>query len=196
MKHFKYLVSLVMVLALALVFIGCSKPPDEEKSAAKAAMDAAAAKGADKYAATDFKAAKGLWDKSEAQLKEKKYSEAKQGYLDAKAAFQKAAAAVEAGKKAVTAEVTAAVAALEDSWKSLGASAKKLKKKMKDKKDAWAADAKAFEEKLKAAKDTITADPAGAKTKTGELKAIVEKWEAAFKELAAAPAKPEKKKKK
>ncbi len=196
MKHLKHVVSLMMVLALALVFIGCAKPPDEEKSAAKAAMDAAAAAGADKYAATDFKAAKGLWDKAEAQMTEKKYSEAKQGYVDAKAAFQKAAAAVDAGKKAVTAEVTAAVAALEESWKNVDAAAKKFKKKMKDKKDAWAADVKAFEEKLKATKDMIAADPAGAKAKTGELKAIVDKWDAAFKELAAAPAKPGKKGKK
>jgi len=111
MKHFKQIVSLMTVLALVLVFIGCSKPPEEEKAAAKAAMDAAAAKGADKYAAADFKAAKGLWDKSEAQVAEKKYSEAKQGYIDTKAAFVKAAAAVEAGKKAVTDEVTAAVLA-------------------------------------------------------------------------------------
>lgn len=196
MKHFKQAVSFITVLALALVFIGCSKPPEEEKAAAKAAMDAALKAGADKYAAADFKIAKGLWDKSEAQVNEKKYSEAKQGYTDAKAAFQKASAAVAAGKKAVTDEVTAAVAAMEDSWKNLEASAKKLKKKMKDKKDEWTADAKAFEEKIKAVKDAVAADPAGAKAKTGELKTLVDKWEAAFKELAAAPAKAEKKKKK
>ena len=62
MKNFKYAVSFVMVLALALVFIGCAKPPEAEKSAAKAAMDAAVAAAADKYAAADFSAAKTLWD--------------------------------------------------------------------------------------------------------------------------------------
>jgi len=36
----------------------------------------------------------------------------------------------------------------------------------------------------------IAADPSGAKTKGGELKAIIDKWDAIFKELAAAPAKP------
>jgi hypothetical protein len=34
----------------------------------------------------------------------------------------------------------------------------------------------------------IAAEPAVAKAKAGELKAVIDKWEAAFKELAAAPA--------
>ena len=114
MKHFKYSVSLMMVLALALVFIGCAKPPEAEQKAAKAAMDAAVSAGADKYAAADLDAAKKVWDAAEAQVKDKKYKEAKQGYVDAKAAFEKAAGAVAAGKKAVTDEATAAVAAVEE----------------------------------------------------------------------------------
>jgi len=48
---------------------------------------------------------------------------------------------------------------------------------------------------LKASKEMIAADPLGAKTKTGELKAVIDKWDAAFKEMAAAPVKPEPKKK-
>ena len=200
MKRFKYVVSFMMVLALALVFIGCAKPPEAEKSAAKAAMDAAVAAGADKYAATDFSAAKALWDTSEAKMNEKKYDEAKQGYVNAKAAFEKATGAAVAGKKAVTDEVNAAVAALEEGWKNLEASAKNVEKKMKDQKDAWAADVKAFEDGLKATKDMIATDPAGAKARAGELKSILDKWDATFKELAAAPApapaKPAKKGKK
>ena len=39
MKGFKYTVSLVMVLAFALVFVGCAKPPEAEQKAAQAAMD-------------------------------------------------------------------------------------------------------------------------------------------------------------
>ncbi|MCX5847362.1 MAG: hypothetical protein NTW12_13550 [Deltaproteobacteria bacterium] len=201
MKHFKYAVSFMMVLALALVFIGCAKPPDAEKSAAKAAMDAAVAAGADKYAATDFSAAKNLWDTSEAKMNEKKYEEAKQGYVNAKAAFEKAAGAAAAGKKAITDEVNAAVAGLEEGWKNFETAAKGVEKKMKDKKDAWEADTKAFVDGLKAAKDMIATDPAGAKAKAGELKAIIDRWDAAFKELAAAPepakkqAKPAKKEK-
>lgn len=197
MKHFKFSVSFMMVLALVLVFIGCSKPPEAEQKAAKTAMDAAVSAGADKYAAADLDAAKKVWEAAEAQVKEKKYKEAKQGYVDAKAAFEKAAGAVEAGKKAVTDEATAAVAAVEEGWKGVEAAAKKVEKKLKDKKDAWTADAKAFGENLKAAKEMIATDAAGAKAKAGELKGVIEKWEAAFKELAAAPAaKAEGKKKK
>jgi hypothetical protein len=195
MKHFKYSVSLVMVLALVLVFIGCAKPPEAEQKAAKEAMNAAVTAGADKYATADMDAAKKVLDSAEAQVKDKKYKEAKQGYVDAKAAFEKAAAAVAAGKKAATDEATAAVTALEEAWKGVEAAAKTVEKKMKDKKDDWAADAKAFGENLKAAKEMIAAEPTVAKTKAGELKGVIEKWEAAFKELAAAPVKPEGKKK-
>jgi len=87
MKYFKYSVSLMVILILSLVFIGCAKPPDAEKSAANAAMTAAGAAGADKYAAADLGAAKKIWDAAEAQMKDKKYNEAKQAYIDAKAAL-------------------------------------------------------------------------------------------------------------
>ncbi len=196
MKYFKYSVSVMMVLALALVFIGCAKPPEAEQKAAKAAMDAAVTAGADKYAVADLDAAKKLWESAEAQVKDKKYKEAKQVYVDAKAAFEKAAAAVAAGKKAATDEANAAVAALEEGWKGIEESVKKIEKKMKDQKEAWEADSKSFADGLKASKEMIAADPLGAKAKAGELKPVVEKWDATFKEMAAAPAKPEPKKKK
>ena len=195
MKHFKYSVSVMMVLALALVFIGCAKPPEAEQKAAKTAMDDAVSAGADKYAVAELEAAKKLWESAETQVKDKKYKEAKQLYVDAKAAFEKAAAAVAAGKKAATDEANAAVAALEEGWKGIEESVKKIEKKMKDQKEAWEADAKSFVDGLKASKEMIAADPLGAKTKAGELKAVVEKWDATFKEMAAAPAKPEPKKK-
>jgi len=195
MKHFKFSVSFMMVLALVFVFIGCSKPPEAEQKAAKTAMDAAVAAGADKYAAADLAAAKKVWEAAEAQVKEKKYKEAKQAYVDAKAGFEKAAGAVAAGKKAVADEANAALAAVEAAWKGTEEAAKKVEKKLKDKKDAWTADAKAFGENLKAAKEMIAAEPTVAKTKVGELKGVIEKWEAAFKELAAAPDKAEGKKK-
>jgi hypothetical protein len=194
MKRVTYFLSLLMVIALALAFTGCAKPPEAEQQAAKTAMDAAVAAGADKFAAADLDAAKKLWEASEAQVKEKKYKEAKQGYVDAKAAFEKATGAVAAAKKAVTVEVTAAVVALEEGWKGIEESSKKLEKRLKDKKDAWEADAKAFADSLKAAKEMVSADPLGAKAKAGELKTVIDKWDAAFKELAAAPAPPEPKK--
>jgi hypothetical protein len=195
MKHFKYSVSVMMVLALSLVFIGCSKPPEAEQKAAQAAMSAAVTGGADKYAVAELQAAKKLLETADAQVKDKKYKEAKQVYVDAKAAFEKAAGAVAAGKKIATDEANAAVAALEEGWTSIENSVKKIEKKMKDQKEAWEADAKSFVDGLKASKEMIAADPLGAKTKAGELKAIVEKWDATFKEMAAGPAKAETKKK-
>jgi PBP1b-binding outer membrane lipoprotein LpoB len=194
MKKFKYSVLLVMVLAFALFVVGCAKPPEAEQQAAKVSMDAAAAAGADKYAIADLTAAKKIWDAAEAQVKDKKYKEAKQGYVDAKAAFEKATAAVAAGKKAVADEVTTALMAVEESGKGLEATAQKLDKKLLDKKDVWLSEATVFGDTLKTAKEMIAADPMGAKAKVDELKAFIDKWDAAFKEIAAIPDKPEPKK--
>jgi len=196
MQHFRYSVLFMVVLAFTFLFAGCAKPPDDEKSAAKAAMDAAVSAGADKYDTADFAAAKNLWDTAESQMNDKKYKEAKQGYIDAKAAFDKATAGAVAGKKAMTDEANAALVDLENGWKDLEAAAQKVEKKMKDKKEAWEADSKTFTEGLQATKDMIATDPAGAKAKIAELKAIIDKWDATFKELTAAPAKSETPKKK
>lgn len=190
MTHLKNSLSLFVFLALVLLVVGCAKPPEAEKSAAKIAMDAAVSAGADIYAAADYKSAKSIWDASEAQMNNKKYEEAKQGYVNAKAAFEKAVGAAAAGKKVMIDEANIAVAALEDGWKDLASAAKGVEKKMKDKKDAWAADAKAFEDGLKATKNMIAGDPIGAKKKVGELKSMLDKWDATFKELAATPEKP------
>jgi hypothetical protein len=187
MKCFKYSVSLMIVLAFALIFIGCAKPPEAEKSAANAAMTTAITAGADKYAAADLTAAKKVLDGAETQMKAEKYKEAKQAYVDAKAAFDKATGAVAAGKQAAAAQANAAVAAIEEAWLKLDITAKSLEKKMKDKKEAWTADVAAFPERAKAVRDAIATDPDGAKAKIDELKAIVDKWDASFKELAAAP---------
>jgi hypothetical protein len=62
---------------------------------------------------------------------------------------------------------------------------------MKDQKEAWTADATVFAERAKATKEAIAADPAGAQAKIAELKSIVDKWEATFAALAAAPPVPE-----
>jgi len=196
MKQMKYLATFTLILALALMFFGCAKPPEAEQKAAKSAMEAAISAGADKYAVADMEAATKIFDTAEAQVKDKKYDEAKKVYGDAKAAFEKAAAGVEAGKKVVAGEATAAVAAIEASWKELQASAKKVEKAMKEKKEDWDAEVKSFEEGLKAGKEMLAADPAGAKAKMEELKGVIEKWSGEFKEMAAAPAAPEPKKEK
>jgi hypothetical protein len=193
MKHIRLSASLCVVLGLTLAFMGCAKPPDAEKQAAKAAMDAAISAGADKYATADLDAAKKIWDTAESQMKEKKYEEAKKSYIDAKAAFEKAA--VEAEKKAASDQANAALATVETSWKKVKTTAKKMEKKLKDKK-GWTTDAKAISEGLVKAKEMIAVNPSQAKAKLDELKTMVDKWENKFKEMAAVPTKPKAAKKK
>jgi hypothetical protein len=187
MKHVRLSVSLLVVLALTLVFMGCAKPPEAEKQAAKAAMDAAISAGADKYASDSLDAAKKIWDTAESQMKEKKYEDAKKSYIDATTAFKKAA--MDAGKKAAAEQANAALATVEESWKNVEATGKKIGKKLKDK-EAWTTDAKAISEGLGKAKEMIAANPFQAKTKLDELKTMVDKWENTFKEMTTAPAKP------
>ena len=188
MNHVRLSVSLLVVLAFTLVFIGCAKPPEAEKQAAKAAMDAAISAGADKYATDSLDAAKKIWDTAESQMKEKKYEEAKKSYIDATTAFKKAS--MESGKKAVADQANAAFATLEESWKNVEATAKKMGRKLKDK-EAWTTDAKAISEGLGRAKEMIATNPSQAKAKLDDLKTMVEKWGNTFKEMAAAPTKPE-----
>jgi len=191
MKHVKFSVWVLVVFVLGMLFVGCAKPPEGEKEAAKKAMDAAISAGADKYAVADFEAAKKIWDTAESQMNEKKYKEAKQSYIDAKAAFEKAAAAVETGKKAMADQTKAALQALEEKWKKLEATAKKMGKKVKGKKEAWTNDAKAIREGLRKVKEIMATNPAEAKAKLDELKAMVDQWENTFKKMATPSAKPE-----
>jgi len=196
MRRIKSLAWVFMVLVLGMSFAGCSKPPEAEKAAAKKAMDAAIAAGADQYAPTDLEPAKKLWDTAESQMKEKKYKEAKESYVNAKAAFEKAAAAVEDGKKAAADQANAALNALEEEWKKLNGLAKKMEKKLKEKKNDWRADSKTVNEGLVKAKEAIATTPIEAKAKLGELQALADKWEATFREMAASPTKHKTTKKK
>jgi hypothetical protein len=177
------------VLALLLVLGGCAQPPEAERQAAKGAMDAALSAGADKYAVADLDAARKVWETATSQMEEKKYKEAKQSYIEAKAAFEKAGGAVAVGKKAASDQASAALASIEADWKKLGAKTKTLAKKMKNKKGAWVADSQAFRKGVAKAKEMIAADPAGAKPQLDELKAMVDKWDNILKKMAAAPAK-------
>jgi len=182
---------LMMILAFAGTIAGCAKPPEAEKTAAKAAMDAAVSAEATRYARADFDGAMKLWDAAEAKTQEKKYGEAKQGYIDAKAGFEKAKAAVGAGKKAVVGEVNtdelkAALARLEDDWKNLQALAQKVEAKL-EKKKMWETDAKSFVQGLQAAKDLIATDPVSAKLKIDTLKPFIASYTTVFKQLANAP---------
>ena len=177
------------VLALLLVLGGCAQPPEAERQAAKGAMDAAVSAGADKYAGADLDAARKVWETAQSQMEEKKYKEAKQSYIDAQTAFEKAGSAVAAGKKAAGDQASAALASIEAAWKKLAAKTKTLAKQMKNKKAAWVADSQAFRKGLVKAREMIAADPAGAKPKLDELKAMVDNWDNILKKMSAAPAK-------
>ena len=189
MKHGRLFGVIFVVMVLFLVLAGCAKPPEEEKQAAKGAMDAAVSGGADKYAVAELDAGKKVWETAESQMNEKKYKEAKQSYIEAKAAFEKAGDAAEAGKKAASDKASAVLASIGAAWKKLEAKTKTLAKQMKNKKGAWIADSQAFTKGLAQAKEMIAADPAGAKPKLDELKAMVDKWDNVLKKMAAVPAK-------
>jgi hypothetical protein len=187
MAHFKQSLSLMIILALTVIFVGCTNPPEAERSAAKAAMDTAVASGADKYATRTLDAAKKIWGAAETEMREKKYKEAKQNYVTAKVVFDIAAGNTQEGKKIATAEASAAITSLEEDWKNLNITAQNHEKMMKDEqmKDEWAADTRAFTEGLKTHKDKTVNDPVGAMANVSELKYIIEKWDIAFKKLAA-----------
>ena len=196
MRMVKLSVWAFVVLVLAMFWVGCSKAPEAEKEAAKKAMEDAISAGAEKYATADLEAAKKIWDTADSQMKEKKYKEARQSYLDAKAAFEKAAAAVEVGKKAAAVQAKSTLNAVEEEWKKLNATAQKMEKKLKEKKQAWKADAKAINDGLGRAKERIASAPAEAKAELDELKAMIDRWKTTFKEMVKAPAKPKATKKK
>jgi hypothetical protein len=196
MRAVKLSVFVLVVLVWGILLAACSKPPEAEKEAAKKAMDAAISAGADKYATVDLEVAKKLWESADSKVKDKKYKEAKEDYIAAKAAFEKAAAAVEAGKKVFADQANAALKELEVAWKRLSATGKKMEKKLKEKKTAWRADAEAIEEGLRKAKETIIVSPDEAKAKLDELKTMIDRWENTFKKMAAAPQKPKATKKK
>jgi len=190
MRMFKLSLFVLVAFALGMVLSACSKPPEAEKEAARKAMDAAISAGADQYAPADLKAAKEVWDNAESQMTERKYKEAKQSYLDAKAAFEKAAAAVEAGKKVVADEANAALKALQDKWEKLRVTANKMEKQLKGKKQAWTADAKAISEGLAKSKEMIASAPSEAKAKLDELRTMIDRWGTTFREMAKSPSKP------
>ena len=190
MRMFKLSLFVLVAFALGMVWSACSKPPEAEKEVARKAMDAAISAGADQYASADLKAAKEVWDNAESQMTERKYKEAKQSYLDAKAAFEKAAAAVEAEKKVVADQANAALKALEDKWKKLRVTAHKMEKQLKGKKQAWTADAKAISEGLAKSKEMIASAPSEAKAKLDELGTMIDRWGTTFREMAKSSSKP------
>ncbi len=207
MRMTKLSVFVWVVLVLGMILVGCSKPPEAEKEAAKKAMNAAFSAGADQYASADLDAANKLWDTAESQMKEEKYKEAKESYIGAKAAFEKAAASVEAGKKAAAdqanAEKEAAKKAM-DAAMSAGAD-KYASADLEAARKAWdGAESQMKEEKYRGAKESYIGAKAafekaaegveaGKKAVVNHAKAALKTVEADWKKLRATAKKMEKK---
>jgi hypothetical protein len=197
----------LMVFAVGMGWVGCSKPPEAEKEAAKKAMDAAFSAGADKYAPADLEAANKVWDTAESQLKDEKYKEAKESYIGAKAAFDKAAAAVEAGRKAAADQANAEKEATRkamDAALSAGAD-KYASADLEAARRVWdTAESQMKEEKYKEAKGSYieaktafekaaAAVEAGKKAVSDQAKAALKTLEAEWSKLRATAKKMEKK---
>jgi hypothetical protein len=183
MSPVRIVVTLMTVLTISLVFAGCGDPPWVERGAAKAAMRAAVAKGADKAAAAEFAKAQDLWDKANAQIDDGKQADAKRSYIDAKVAFERATWAVmnKTERQEMNNEMSERLASLENKWEKIEVEAGKLEA---TKKAAWEADAKAFMEGVKACKEGVASDTIGVKARIdGELTPMYNKWEKALRPL-------------
>jgi len=141
MKRFGLIVS-VVAIGTSLLFVGCAKPPQQELAAAKAAVEAAQAVSADKYAAQDFSAVQDSLAAAVAEIKKqgaasaltRKYDKAKKllDYVIATApkVTEKATeekATVTADAESALAKATAAVAEVKDLLKKKPAKGKAAK---------------------------------------------------------------------
>ena len=207
MRVIKLSVFALVVFAVGMVWVSCSKPPEAEKEAARKAMDAAFSAGADKYAPAELEAANKVWDTAESQMKEEKYKEAKESYIGAKAAFDKAAAAVEAGRKAAADQANAEKEATRkamDAAHSAGAD-KYASTDLEAARRLWdTAESQLKEEKYKEAKGSYieakgafekaaAAVEAGKKAISDQAKAALKTVEAEWNKLRATAKKMEKK---
>jgi hypothetical protein len=207
MKMIKLSVLVLVVFAMGMVWVSCSKPPEAEKEAARKAMDAAFSAGAEKYASAELEAANKVWDTAESRMKEEKYKEAKDCYIGAKAAFEKAAAAVEAGKKAAADQAKAekeATGKAMDAALSAGAD-KYASSDLEAARRLWdTAESQMKEEKYREAKGSYieakgafekaaVAVEAGKKAAADQAKAALKTLEAEWNKLRATAKKMEKK---
>lgn len=207
MRMIKLWVFALVVFAVGMVWVGCSKPPEAEKEAARKAMDAAFSAGAEKYAPAELEAANKVWDTAESRMKEEKYKEAKESYIGAKAAFDKAAAAVGAGKKAAADQANAEKEATRKARDAaLSVSADKYAfSDLEAARRLWdSAESQMKEEKYKEAKGSYVeakgafekaaaAAEAGKKAVADQAKAALKALEAEWNKLRATAKKLEKK---
>jgi len=190
-----------LLAAVSLLTLACTSPPEGEKRAADAAVSAATAAGADKYAPSEFAAMTAAVKKAEYEMSNKAYKKAKASYeavtdlaeKATKAAAEKAATVAAAEKAAATADAEKQIADLEGRWKELQGQAEAAGKKLKaDQKAAWDTDAKGVAEALEGARAAVAIDAAAAKAKLASIPAVLDKWAADLAALAA-PAKDRKK---
>ena len=195
MKHSRYVVSVLFILALILSgFSGCTKAPDAEQSAAQAALATATKEGADQYASVEMEAGKRLLSVSDTKVKEEKFAEAKVGYLAAREAFENAVKAAVAAKQSMSQEANTMLSSLEAEWKAIEENVTASEAKMKDQlKEAWATESATFADGLQAAKDMVVNDANGAKAKVAELSELAEKWKNEAQKLTSAPMSSDKK---
>jgi hypothetical protein len=119
----KYLAVGFSVLVVAALLVGCAKPPTQEMEAAKVAIDAAVAEGAEKYAKDGLKALNDKWAAAQDEVKKqegklfKNYDNAKaliaQATTDAAALKTETAAKKEQAKQEAIAADAAAKTAVE-----------------------------------------------------------------------------------
>ncbi len=133
----------VMVLAVALVAVGCAKPPQQEIDAAKAALDAAQQAEAPKYAPEAWDKAQQAMNAVNAELEAqaakfalfRSYTKTKQLVADATKAANEAKDAGIAGKERAKNEAQAAIDAVKaavETAKTAMADLEKCRRKPKD----------------------------------------------------------------
>jgi hypothetical protein len=85
--------SLLALLASALLSPACAEPPNKEMNQAQGAIDAARAAGAEQFATDEYKAAVNALDRSRAAVEQRDYRQALSYALDARERAQGAARA-------------------------------------------------------------------------------------------------------
>jgi chromosome segregation ATPase len=108
--------ALILMVVAAVLMTGCQKPPDTEMQAAQAAMEAAKAGEAEKYAQNELATASATMDQVNTEIEAQKakwmpnYDKAKEMIAQAKTQADAAKEAAIAGKEKAKSEATQAIA--------------------------------------------------------------------------------------
>lgn len=113
--------TVIMMLFLTVLLVGCAKAPQEDIDAAKAAVQAAKDAQADKYAAADLQAAEDSWNQANTEVETqnakfalfRSYDKAKELLTQTKAAGEKATSSAVAGKEAAKKDAEESLAAAQ-----------------------------------------------------------------------------------